>query len=197
MKKDEIVKLRSQAITRKAFSKKFTYIEIPPRDIVLDSAVIRRTKQALLEKQAPNGLLFDEKNQDSLAVNPQIALDILQVHPPIVMPIDKNATVFGLIANYGLIHLVKQVASASPLEKIHCLLFERCSDADLAHLYASTQFASNHLADNITYQEWDAGRLHDCFSKRPSDGQFAQFLRLTIKQFRDMRAAQNRVNAHE
>jgi hypothetical protein len=164
---------------------------------VLDSAVIRRTKQALLEKQAANGLLFDDKNQDSLAVNLHIALDILQVHPPIVIPIDKNATVFGLIANYGLIHLLKQVASASPLEKIHCLLLERCSDADLAHLYASTQFATNHLADNITYQEWDAGRLHDCFCKRLSDSQFARFLRLTIKQFRDMRAAQNRVYTHE
>ena len=191
------MKLRSQAITRKSFSKKFTYIEIAPKDIVLDSAVIRRTKQALLEKQAANGLLFDDKNQDSLAVNLHIALDILQVHPPIVIPIDKHATVFGLIANYGLIHLLKQVASASPLEKIHCLLLERCSDADLAHLYASTQFATNHLADNITYQEWDAGRLHDCFCKRLSDSQFARFLRLTIKQFRDMRAAQNRVYTHE
>ena len=191
------MKLRSQAITRKSFSKKFTYIEIAPKDIVLDSAVIRRTKQALLEKQAANGLLFDDKNQNSLAVNPHIALAILQAHPPIVMPIGKNATVFGLIANYGLIHLLKQVASASPLEKIHCLLLERCSDAELAHLYASTQFAANHLADNITYQEWDAGQLHDCFSKRLSDSQFARFLRLTIKQFRDMRAAQNRVHTHE
>ena len=191
------MKLRSQAITRKSFSKKFTYIEIAPKDIVLDSAVIRRTKQALLEKQADNGLLFDDKNQDPSAVNPHIALDILQAHPPIVMPIDKNETVFGLIANYGLIHLLKQVASASPLEKIHCFVLERCSDADLAHLYASTQFATNHLADNITYQEWDAGRLHDCFCKRLSDSQFARFLRLTIKQFRDMRAAQNRVHTHE
>jgi hypothetical protein len=191
------VKLRSQPITRKSFSKKFTFIELTPKEIVLDSTIIRRTKQALLDKQAVNGFLFDDKNQFALAINPHIALDILQVHPPIVMPVDKKSSLFGLVANYGLIHLLKQVASASPLEKIHCLFVERCSDADLAHLYASTQFANNCLADNIAHQEWDAGRLHDCFIKRPSDSQFAQFLKLTIKRFRDMRAAQNRVSTDE
>jgi len=43
----------------------------------------------------------------------------------------------------------------------------------------------------------DDYRLHDCFDKRPTDAQFAQLLRMSIKQFQDTRAAQNRANARE
>lgn len=183
--------------TKKLFSKTVTFIELTPNQIVLDSKIIRRTKQALLEKQAINGFLCDEINQFSLIVNNNIALDILQLNPPTVTSIDKKLSLYGLVANYGLIQLLKQVAIESPDQKINCLLIERCNDADLAHLYASAQLASNYLADNIAHQEWDAGRLHDCFFKRPTDAQFAQLLRMPIKQFQDTRAAQNRANARE
>jgi len=183
--------------TQKLFSKVITFIELTPNQIILDPTIVRKTKQALLEKRAINGFLRDDINQFSLVVNNNFALDILQLNPPTVTCIDKKLSLYGLVASYGLIHLLREVSLASPHEKINCLLVERCSDADLAHLYASAQLGSNYLADNIAHQEWDAGRLHDCFDKRPTDAQFAQLLRMSIKQFQDTRAAQNRANARE
>ena len=83
--------------TQKLFSKVITFIELTPNQIILDPTIVRKTKQALLEKRAINGFLRDEVNQFSLVVNNNFALDILQLNPPIVTCIDKKLSLYGLV----------------------------------------------------------------------------------------------------
>ena len=167
--------------------------------IVLDPQIIRKTMQALKEGKSSTGLIQDDRKQIDMPINPDIALSQLLVDPPIVTPINKEQTHYSLIAKYWQIDLIGLIIKINPHEKLNCLMQVKASAEALANTYADTQFSGRLALSNMLSQQWNAALLHDCFERRPSDAQFAQFLGLPTKAFQDMRAAQNRskAKAHE
>jgi hypothetical protein len=186
------VKSKQQNISKKISLGKFSIIELLANQITLDPKIIRKTMGALEDRKASLGLRFDERRSISLPVNPDVALQMLQVGPPMVIPINDAGDCFALAANYWEFELIKICLASNPHEKLHCLLCPKNSADELANIYAAKQFASHYAAANTYTQAWDAGLFHDCFAKRLTDPQFAHFLRMTIQDFRDMRASQNR-----
>ena len=172
-----------------------TFIELAANQITLDPLIIRKTMQALKGGKSSTGLIEDDRKQIELRINPDIAFNQLQVDPPIVTPINKERTHYSLIAKYWQIDLIGLLIKINPHEKLNCLMQAKNSSEALANTYADAQFSARLALSNMLSQQWNAALLHDCFTQRPSDAQFAQFLGVPTKAFQDMRAAQNRSKA--
>ena len=174
-----------------------TPIELRADQIALNPQTIRKTMQALEDKKAFNGLLTDERKQVHLRVNPDVALQILQVHPPLLSLLNGTQAEYALVAQYWLHDLIRDVLKNNSEEKLNCLLVTKTSPADLANIYAAAQFATCFAFDNIFSQEWDAKRLLDCFEKKPKSAEMGPFIGVSGDSFQDMRAAQNREKAKD
>ena len=174
---------------------KLSCIELKVSQITLDTQIIRKTMQALVEGRATNGLIKDERKQLDLRLNPDTSLSVLKVDLPLVTVINKEQTHYSLVGKYWQIDLIKLIAKGNPNQMLNCLLLPKSTPAALANIYADSQFAAHYALTNMLSQQWNAGVLHDCFTQRPSDAHSAQFLRVTTKVFQDMRAAQNRSKA--
>ena len=172
-----------------------TLVLLQANQIVRDPATIGKTMKALDANKSANGLLQDTREALHLPVIPSVALQILQVSPPILILLDKNTDQYALAAKYWQWELLQLVNNNYPNEILSCIVLPKGSDSLLANIYGAVEFAARFHTANTFKQEWDVGLLHDCFQKRPKDPQFGQFLGVSKEAFQDMRVLQNKRKA--